>query len=72
LPWFVVGSANGYFSTGRYLQFPRTMPSYVDPGYDSGRPHNDLFVSIANAMGMDIDTFGNPDVCTGPIDEMRG
>ena len=37
----------------------------------SGRPHNDLFVTLANAMGVATDTFGNAGVCTGPILEMR-
>jgi len=71
LPWIVAGSAGGYFRTGRYIQLPRTRPSYYSGSGDVGRPHNDLFVSIANAMGVDVDTFGNPDICTGPITQMR-
>jgi hypothetical protein len=72
LPWLLAGSSNGYFRTGRYIRFPRG-PRAMVPEWDSaGRSHNDLFVSVANAMGIDITTFGNPDVCTGPITELRG
>jgi hypothetical protein len=31
------------------------------------RKHNDLLVGIANAMGTNITTFGNPAYCTGPL-----
>lgn len=69
LPWFTVGGCRGYFRTGRYLRFPR-RPDPERSWRDDGRGHNDLFVSIANAMGVEIDRFGN-EACTGPISEMR-
>ena len=54
IPWVLVGGG-GYFKTGRYLQYPDT-------------PHNNLLVSICNAMGMDdVKTFGIPELCTGPL-----
>ena len=31
------------------------------------QPHNNLLVSIANAMGTSITTFGNPAYCTGAL-----
>ena len=39
---------------------------------DHTLPHNNLYVSLANAMGIDIDTFGNPAVCTGPLAGLTG
>ncbi len=39
---------------GRYLDRP-------------GVPHNNLLVTIANLMGIDIDTFGDPEICSGPV-----
>ncbi|MEM6990937.1 MAG: DUF1552 domain-containing protein [Myxococcota bacterium] len=30
-------------------------------------PHNDMLVTIANLMGVDIDTFGDPELCTGAM-----
>jgi hypothetical protein len=63
LPWIVAGSGNGYFRTGRYLKLPRTN--------NQGPAHNDFFVSLANAMGVPITTFGTASVCKGPLPGMR-
>jgi hypothetical protein len=55
IPWMLAGGAGGYFKTGRFLQYPDL-------------PHNNLLVSICNAMGFsDVTTFGIPGVCTGPL-----
>jgi hypothetical protein len=64
LPWILAGSANGYFRTGRYVNYPRGTN-------DRGPAHNDLFVTLANAMGVNITTFGEPSVCTGPLPGLR-
>lgn len=78
LPWAVIGSGQGYFRTGRCINLPRrngdgrVMPREEWQGYgQEGRPHNDLFVSLANAMGIDTNVFGEPTVCTGAISELR-
>jgi hypothetical protein len=55
IPWLLAGGAGGALRMGRYLQF-------------EDRPHNDLLVSVCNAMGLaDTTTFGIPGVCTGPL-----
>jgi hypothetical protein len=55
IPWMLAGGAGGYFKTGRFLQYPDV-------------PHNNLLVSVCNAMGFsDVTTFGIPGVCTGPL-----
>ena len=54
MPFLLAGSAGGYFPTGRWLQY-------------GGAMHNDLLVSLANAMGVNTNTFGNPAYCTGPL-----
>ncbi len=59
LPWILAGSGGGYFETGRHLQLPRTG--------GHGPAHNDLFVSLAQYMGLNITKFGNASVCTGPL-----
>jgi hypothetical protein len=66
LPWIVIGDADGYFKTGRYIKYA------ANPNSQRGLPHNNLYVSLANAMGIDIDTFGNPAACTGPLDGLTG
>ncbi|HKP61745.1 MAG TPA: DUF1552 domain-containing protein [Polyangiales bacterium] len=54
IPWLLAGGAGGYLKTGRHLQFDR--------------PHNDLLVSVCNAMGYDdVESFGIPGVCTGAL-----
>ncbi|MEA2701254.1 MAG: hypothetical protein QOI66_5525 [Myxococcales bacterium] len=54
IPWVMVGGG-GYFKTGRYLQY-------------KDQPHNNLLVSVCNAMGMDdVKTFGIPELSTGPL-----
>ena len=54
MPFFLVGSAGGYFKTGRYVTF-------------ENKYHNDLLVSVMNAMGVEEATFGRPELCTGPL-----
>jgi hypothetical protein len=59
IPWVLAG-AGGYFKTGRYLQY-------------RDQPHNNLLVSVCNAMGLaDVTTFGVPELCTGPLTGLTG
>ena len=59
VPFVLAGSAGGYFRTGRYIKYP------------SVQPHNNLLVSLCNAMGVDVTTFGQASVCTGPLEGLR-
>lgn len=43
----IIGSGNGFFKTGRLMKL-------------GGKPHNNVLVAIANAMGVDLKTFGDP------------
>jgi hypothetical protein len=64
LPWIMAGGSTVGFKPGRYLQYAR--------GADGkGASHSNLFVSIAQAMGVQATTFGNPKTCTGPLDRLR-
>jgi len=54
MPYVLAGGAGKYFKTGRYLKY-------------NGDYHNNLLVSILNAMGMPDTSFGNPVYCTGPL-----
>jgi hypothetical protein len=55
IPFSIIGHCQGYFNTGRYLSFP------------SGTYHNDLLISIAQAMGVDITAFGDSRFSKGPL-----
>src|SRR5688572_22897199 len=55
IPFILVGNGCG-FRMGRSLKFEKA-------------PHNRLWVAVANSMGHDIKTFGNPKLCEGgPLD----
>jgi hypothetical protein len=54
-PFLLAGSAGGYLKTGQYLTFA------------GKHPHNNLLVSLLNAMGVATNTFGMPEYCTGPL-----
>lgn len=58
VPIVMAGSCQGYFNTGRFLEY-------------GDEPHNNLLVSLANAMDVNINTFGDPDFCTGPIANLK-
>src|SRR5205814_4464855 len=57
--WLLAGGCGGYFKTGRYLQY-------------AGESHSNLLVSLANAMDVNISTFGDPGYCTGPMSKLTG
>ena len=57
IPFMLAGSAGGYFKTGQLVTAAA-----------NGTAQNDLFISIAQAMGLaDVTTFGNPKYCKGPL-----
>lgn len=57
--YFVMaGSGGGYLKTGQFL------------AYDGEHPHNDLLITILNAMGIEATTFGDPGYCSGPLSEL--
>lgn len=65
LPWMLAGGGGGQLKTGRYLKYKQSFG-------EQGPSHSDLFVSLANAMGINITTFGEPSVCNGPLSGLLG
>ena len=72
--YVLAGGGGVPFKTGRYLKLPRTQPKTSRDYYaTAGLPHNNLFVSLANAVGLtNVTTFGNSSVCTGPLTQLKG
>lgn len=81
--WSIIGSGQGQFRTGRTLMFDREEDGRTDlvaPAewgtqplgrvrfHQRGPGHGQLFVTLANAMGVPTEVFGDPSVCPGPID----
>jgi len=54
MPFLLFGKAGGAIKPGRYLQLP-------------GVAHNQLLVSLMNAMGVPGDSYGEPTLNAGPL-----
>jgi hypothetical protein len=54
MPFLLCGGAGGRLETGRWLQV-------------NSQPHNNLLVSVLNLFGVEDQTFGHADYCTGPL-----
>jgi hypothetical protein len=52
----LAGGAGGALRTGRYLTFPSMQHAI-----------SDVYVSVANMLGVPITTFGDPAICKGPL-----
>lgn len=79
-PAVIVGGGQR-FRTGRWLHYEHdtlttTTASWVNDNTTIGLPHNHLLVSIARAMGLDIDTVGDasvrPKKPSAPPIDLRG
>lgn len=67
--WLLAGSAGGALKTGRWLKFdPKPNPLFN--GASTRPSHGELFVSIANALGVPMTKFGDPTICRGPIERL--
>jgi hypothetical protein len=66
VPFVLAGGAGGQLSTGRYLD-------YRGRGKDGGNEtHTKLLVSMAQAMGVSVDSFGYTGHGTGPLEGLYG
>jgi hypothetical protein len=60
VPFVLAGKAGGAVRTGRYL-------NYTDKNAGENEPHTKLLVSIANAVGVNVDSFGFTGKGKGPL-----
>ncbi len=54
IPYLMLGNAGSSIKTGRYLEY-------------AGASSCDLLAAVQNAFGVEDQTFGHPDFCTGPL-----
>ena len=75
----LAGGCNGFFNTGRYVRYPRTLPSPLPNQPLIGPAHNRLHVSLMQAMGQTDTSFGltnataadgTPISLSGPLTEL--
>ena len=68
-PTLLAGSAGGYFRTGQFLDFRKQGLEYgqvPDPDTSVGYTfHNRALISLLNAFGENVSTYGDPDYCQG-------
>lgn len=60
VPFVLAGRAGGALKTGRFL-------NYAKKNGGENEPHTKLLVSVANAVGVDIDSFGFTGKGKGPL-----
>jgi hypothetical protein len=72
LPFLIIGGGAGKLKTGQIVEYPVYNGYSQDPStkYNAKRAHNDLHVTLAQAMGVDIPKFGNPTYNVGPLTEI--
>lgn len=82
LPVVIAGGGNGYLHPGRYVRYPRDMR--IRAGWSEeqiGPSHSQLYVTLMQGMGMNVDRFGVPSVplvdgstlqLQGALDAIRG
>ncbi|GEM_PF-2020197 len=75
-PFILAEGANGYFGTGRYLEYgPGEVCKKQCDWVENGQPHSKLLVSICHAMGLpDVDSFGDPNSLgwgSGPLPNLK-
>ncbi len=75
----LAGGCNGFFDTGRYVRYPRTLPNPLPNMALTGPPHNRLLVTLMQAMGQTDTGFGmasavaddgTPISFSGPLTEL--
>jgi len=70
VPFLLIGSCGGYFKTGQTIKlgnWAKKTGEYWNG--DSGVPHNKLLCSVANAMDVPMDAFGQG--YAGTLDELK-
>ncbi|HMF44976.1 MAG TPA: DUF1552 domain-containing protein [Polyangia bacterium] len=79
LPVVLAGRAGGAFATGRHIHYASTPDSgagSVETARRADKPLADLYISIMQAFGLDVTTFGSVDGTTpygtAPLSELAG
>jgi hypothetical protein len=68
-PFLLIGGGGGKIKTNQLVRFH--MNGIGNGNYSGNRCHNDLLLTLAKIMGVDVGaTFGTASFCTGPITEV--
>ncbi len=66
-PFLLAGGANSGLARNKYVSLPH--PGYWGGG-DGARSNNDLLLSVLRLFDIQDATFGDADLCTGPVTEI--
>ncbi len=69
MPIFMLGSGGGYLKTGQFVELPAPESGYRR--WTGDHCTSDLFVTAANAVGVDTSSFGDPSICKGAIPVLK-
>ncbi len=65
MPYVLIGQAGGALKTGRNLVYEFENEDKASKG--EGRPHTQLLVSVLNLLGLEDQSFGDPEALQGPL-----
>jgi hypothetical protein len=69
-PFVLVGGGGGKVLTNRLVRFPLKLDAAPSTSKIVDRAQNDLLLTLAKVMGVDMSTFGDASYCTGPITQI--
>jgi hypothetical protein len=69
-PFLLVGGGGGKLKTNQVVRFPAKIDADPNTGSIVDRSHNDLLITLAQVMGINMTTFGDPQYVSGPIKEI--
>jgi hypothetical protein len=69
-PFVLVGGGNGKLKTNQMVRFPLKLDGDPTTGSVVDRSHNDLLITLAKVMGLNLSTVGSAQYCTGPITQI--
>ena len=67
--FLVCGGANGRFAPRRSVLYRDIQKTHFEPG---GRNINDFLLSVAQTLGSDATSYGDPGLCAGPLPGFAG
>ena len=70
MPLVVIGGCGGRLKTGQVVRFPLKLDADPTTSDVVDRAHNDLLITVAQAMGVSLTTFGDAPLCRGPLKEI--
>jgi hypothetical protein len=66
-PFVLIGGGGGKLKTNQVVRFPVKLDSDQTTSAVVDRSHNDLLLTLAQVMGVNLSQIGDAQYCTGPI-----